>query len=460
MQVESDSPAVHLRRSLDYCQERGHEVNEVHQLDGVSGGAIWDLPAAQKMRYNIETGKAQGLVFTALDRLGRDTLELLQFERFFRDHGACLISIFDNIDTSTSDGMRYFQGLAAQAEYERRKLSERVTRGILTRQKRGEIRTKKAPFGYQKNNKSLVPHPIEAPIVRLAFELYKEHASLSEVARALNEQGFSTSESSPFTANNIRRILTNSAVVGNYYANRLAMGNKVKPKDQWVKIEVPALVSAEDWEQVQAILKMHSKPKRRTIYAYSGLVVCGCGERMYTRKDSGIKYFCRACCNKILASDLDMAVGEAVKSFSLDKMPAGIRVDYSIEFTAKSALLSSVTASIQKAQKEIDKLFELFTNDAINLAEFKSKKPHLEQRKQELEDQKSALEFELTEKQGEKRAEKAIKAVLTELKWNQMPDAQKNELLKAFVKDITISDATIELQLLYVPRSLNPTIVQ
>lgn len=185
MQVESDSPAVHLRRSLDYCQERGHEINEIHQLDGISGGAIWDLPVAQKMRFNIETGKAQGLVFTALDRLGRDTLELLQFERFFRDHGACLISIFDNIDTSTSDGMRYFQGLAAQAEYERRKLSERVTRGILTRQKRGEIRTQKAPFGFEKKSRKLIPHPTEAPIVQLIFALYKDMGSLSGVAAAL-----------------------------------------------------------------------------------------------------------------------------------------------------------------------------------------------------------------------------------------------------------------------------------
>lgn len=96
MQVETDSPAVHLSRALDYCRDRGYEVNEIHQLDGVSGCAIWDLPVAQKMRYNVETGKAQGLVFTALDRLGRDTLELLQFERFFRDHGACLISILSH----------------------------------------------------------------------------------------------------------------------------------------------------------------------------------------------------------------------------------------------------------------------------------------------------------------------------------------------------------------------------
>lgn len=456
MQVEAGSSEVHLNRALDYCKDHGYEINEIHRLEGVSGKATWDLPESQKIRYNIETGKAQGLVFSTLDRLGRDAFELLQFERFFRSQGAALISIFDNIDTSTSDGVRYFQGLATQAEYFRRRLSESVTRGILTRQKRGEIRTRKAPFGFEKRGRKLIPHPTEAPIVRLVFALYKDLGSLSSVANALNSQGFVTSAGGRFDATGIKRILANPATKGDYFANRKAVGNKSKPTEEWVKIAVPALVSVEDWEEVQAILRLNAKPKKRTLYAYSGLLRCECGPNMYTRKDCGVKYFCRSCGNKIMATDLDLAVGEVVNSFSLDQTPANLRIDYSIEYSAKSALLLSLSESLQKAQRDIDKLFELFTNDAIDLSEFKRRKGALEQTRQEAEQKKSELEFELTATKGMEQAEKILAESLSKLKWHEIPEAQKNILMKAFVKHITINRDTIELQLLYVPKSLNP----
>jgi len=107
MQVEADSPEVHLKRAQDYCADRGFEVAEVYRLDAVSGKAIWDLPIAQKMRHDVEKGRIKALIFTDLERLGRNALELLKFEKHFKEHGAYLICIADDelIDTSTGAGV-------------------------------------------------------------------------------------------------------------------------------------------------------------------------------------------------------------------------------------------------------------------------------------------------------------------------------------------------------------------
>lgn len=458
MQVEADSPEVHLKRAQDYCADHGHEVIEVYRLDGVSGGAIWDLPIAQKMRYDIETGRIEGLVFTALDRLGRDTLELLQFERFFRDHGACLISVFDKIDTSNSDGLRYFQGLAAQAEYERRRLSERVTRGILTRQKRGEIFAYKAPYGYLKESKRLVIHPTEGPVVALTFDLFLKLRSTARVARELNSRGYRTSAGRPFSYVSVRAIIVNPTSKGEHYVNRYNGARAMKPKDQWVKVSIPPIVSEQVWDEANAIIKQQHKPLKKTVHAYSGLLRCHCGAPMYFRgKEMGKerpKYFCRNCPNKIKAPDLESAIGELIDSFSLDKLPKDAVFEISSEFETKKQLLSALGQTLQDLTRKKDKLVELFTHDALTITEFKERRAPIDQRIAEVEQERAALEYELTDLQGQQQAEQTIKESLSVLPWAIIAEPKKNEILRTFVREITLTQDTIELSLRYVPATL------
>ena len=476
MQVRDESPEVHLKRANDYATDRGWEVAEVYRLDGVSGGAIWDLPITRKMLYDIKTGHIEGLVFTSLERLGRDTLELLQFEKYFREHDACLISIFDSIDTSTSDGKRYFQGLAAQAEYERAKLSERVKRGIATRYRRGEIFTKEAPYGYRKVNKKLEPDPVEGPVVQLMFQLYLQNHSFSGTARELNKRGHRTSRGNHFNNVSVRRILTDTAVKGQYFANRskrtlkktrngkMVRGKKLKPKDEWIEFSLEPLVTVEVWNRVQKIVAGITKPKRRTVRAYSGLLKCHDGTTMYFRskpdRNEKPKYFCRKCRNKILAADLDSAIGNVINSFALKQLPDDAVIEPSTEIEQKYLLLESTATALQKIERENSKLIELFTAEAISLSEFKQRKEPLEERRQSLEREKATLEYELTETEGQAHAEKMLKQTLDKITWDQIDEPTKNEVLRTFVKEITLTPEQMLIHFLYVPATLNQLGVQ
>ena len=69
------------------------------------------------------------LVVWRLDRLARSQLHLLEISREVEDKGAELVSLMDNINTSTATGKMIFGILATLAEFERNLIVERSKAG-------------------------------------------------------------------------------------------------------------------------------------------------------------------------------------------------------------------------------------------------------------------------------------------------------------------------------------------
>src|SRR5579863_1820582 len=87
-QVRGESPEVHEKRARMYAEARGWHVREVYRLEAVSGKAVMEHPEAQRMLADLRAHHINGLVFSKLARLARNTRELLQFADEFRDAGA------------------------------------------------------------------------------------------------------------------------------------------------------------------------------------------------------------------------------------------------------------------------------------------------------------------------------------------------------------------------------------
>jgi len=84
-----------------YAEMKGWTVAEVYHLEGVSGKSVLKHPETQRMMAEVEKGHITGLIFSKLERLGRNAQELLYFADFFQERGADLISLAEAIDTST-----------------------------------------------------------------------------------------------------------------------------------------------------------------------------------------------------------------------------------------------------------------------------------------------------------------------------------------------------------------------
>ena len=92
-QAKGESPEHHERRARAYAEAKGWKVPEVYHLEGVSGKAVMHHPEAIRMLSEIKSGHIQGLIFSKLARLARNTKDLLDFADLFRASNADLISL-------------------------------------------------------------------------------------------------------------------------------------------------------------------------------------------------------------------------------------------------------------------------------------------------------------------------------------------------------------------------------
>jgi site-specific DNA recombinase len=323
MQVQSDSPEHHELRAKMYTELNNWEVVEVYHLEAVSGKSVMGHPEAQRMLKDMKEGRITGLIFSKLARLARNTKELLEFADKFKEYGADLISLDEKIDTSTPAGRFFYTLLAAMAEWERAEISARISASIPIRAKLGKILGGEAPFGYTYNkDKKIELDEKEAPVRKLAHELFAKHKRKRLVARLMNEMGYRTRRGGKFTDTTIDRFIKDPIVTGIRRANYTTMGKnstmELKPKSEWVFVDAPRLISDELFETGSRILndmaRKHNKVRRPTIHLFSGIIECECGTKMYHRNKSP-RYVCKGCKNKIEPSIVEQAFHAQLENF-------------------------------------------------------------------------------------------------------------------------------------------------
>lgn len=80
-------------------------------------GTRKDRPELKKLLENLTEGDT--VVVESLSRLGRSTRDLLELTELFEKKGVHLISLKENIDTSSSTGRLLFTLMSAIAQFER-----------------------------------------------------------------------------------------------------------------------------------------------------------------------------------------------------------------------------------------------------------------------------------------------------------------------------------------------------
>lgn len=77
------------------------------------------------------------IVVWKLDRLGRNTVQLIELMESLKQKGIHLKSLHEAIDTNTATGMLFFQFMCILAEHERNVIRERTTAGLNSARARG-----------------------------------------------------------------------------------------------------------------------------------------------------------------------------------------------------------------------------------------------------------------------------------------------------------------------------------
>lgn len=107
--------------------------DELH-IERVSAVAK-DRPVFQAVIDRLEAGDT--LVVWDVDRAFRSTVDAIQQAEKLRERGIEFRIVNLGVDTSTADGMLIYTVIAALAEHERKRLSERTKEGLEAARKRG-----------------------------------------------------------------------------------------------------------------------------------------------------------------------------------------------------------------------------------------------------------------------------------------------------------------------------------
>lgn len=322
-ETEESYTITNQRRLLDsYVEEREMMVIEDYYIDDGFTGTNFNRPAFQRMLQDVVNGKLDGIIVKDLSRLGRNYKETGKYlEEIFPIYNIRIIAINDNVDSfldpeSISNLVVPFKNLSN--EHYSRDLSKKVATAYETMAKSGQFVAGTTPYGYKldpEDKHHLIIDEEEAPIVRKIFQMALEGNGRIKICKYLNDNGilcrkelqrrkkrklslepFEIESRYLWSTSTIGRMLANVTYIGNLAqlkTKRKSFGTNniiTKEQDDWIKSENThePLITKEDFEKVQKIVKSNEKKKRKpTNYSiFRGILKCAdCGRAMNKQED-------------------------------------------------------------------------------------------------------------------------------------------------------------------------------
>jgi site-specific DNA recombinase len=205
-----------IELAVERCKAMGWKIRYIFREDGESAGTI-DRPKFQIMMEKARQQRFNVLIFWKLDRFCRSLMDVVNVEKELRGYNISLISLTEQIDTTTSFGRFNFRSVASCAEWELDMHKERCQMGMKALAKQEKWPNRIVPFGYKKaRNCRLKIFPYEAEIVKQIFKRYVALRSMPDIAFQLNRRGIKTKRGNKWTKLSVKRILDNPLYTGNY----------------------------------------------------------------------------------------------------------------------------------------------------------------------------------------------------------------------------------------------------
>ncbi len=287
-----ESIEAQVRAIKEFAEKNGYALQRVYIDRGISGTTD-KRPEFQHMIDDAKKGKFDVVIVHKFDRFARSRYDSAIYRKELDKHNVKLISVIENFGDSPE--MIILEGLLeAMSEYYVVNLAREVRKGLKENALSCRHTGGTPCLGYDvdRDTMKLVVNEWEAEAVKLIFKLYLEGYGYSYIIDELNKKGYKTKRGSSFGKNSLYEILHNEKYTGIYVYNLSASKNaqgkfnrhKSKSDEEIIRIDggVPQIISAEDFQKVQQMMKARQKKtatfKAKQEYLLSGKIVCNeCG---------------------------------------------------------------------------------------------------------------------------------------------------------------------------------------
>ncbi|MEH7117190.1 recombinase family protein [Neobacillus vireti] len=437
--------------------ELGLEVDIYEEIGSSVSMEVRD--ELNRMLARIE--EYENVLVMDIDRLSRSLADMEYIKNLFIEKDVKIVTPNQVIDLSieAQNMMVDFQSVIAKAEYQQ--IRKRMRIGKLEGARKGHWVSANTPLGYEydRKTKHLKPNAIEMPLVREIFNLALENMTPTQIARELNDRGYTTRKGNPFSSDGVLSILTNQAYIG-YVIYR--ENPKVKARKA-TEVITPnshtAIISELDFLEVQRLIQSRKKNHgRNTLILRSflqGLVFCkDCGRQMpvvYHRVGSGgrkseslVFGACRGGCDNqgIACQEVEREIVIHLKALrnSLEGKLKTLRAtDTSSLEKDLQTLIKQHKENIKKYEKRLDNLLDLQLDGEISKEQYANKRAKIENDLQKSKQEIKRLELSIASLDTETQQEKIRYAIKMLDNIRLMPIEEANRFLKSIIGKIYYS---------------------
>ncbi len=345
---------------LAFADKNCLEVADIKK-EVVSGESLARRPEMLKLLEEVEYGLYDAVLIKDFDRLGRGSMmEQGIIIETFRKSATKIITPEKTYDLENEFDEEYIDLSAFFARKELKMITKRLHSGRMKSVSDGNYISPHAPYGYDKQNKTLVINEPEAAAIRLIYELYADRDyGAAAIAKHLEDLGIPNKHGGPdWDKTTVRNILRNPVYTGKITWNKreyryLSGGKRTSRfagRSKW-KIfhgRHEAIISPELFERAQQVacqrrvLPLHTvNPLRNPL---AGLLKCGgCGASMTIRTAAGRPdtLRCYKNCGKSAGSYLSAAEEKLLNLlllyFADHEIPFDYAADNSNCFTCENA---------------------------------------------------------------------------------------------------------------------------
>jgi len=511
------SPAIYVRVSTErqtlahtieqqvdrltaHVHGQGETLHPEHIFrdDGYSGATL-NRPGLDRLRDRVKEGTIDRVLIASPDRLARNYVHQMVLLEEFAQAGSG-VEFLDQPLSQDPQAHLLLQIRGAVAEYERTLIAERMRRGRQRKLQAGVLLPWTIPpYGYRldlerpRDPSGVQIDPSEGAIVQALFARYLEaEGTLLGLAKFLLQLGAKSPRGNRrWSAASLHGLLSNPAYTGKLYIGRTqarparrrrsathplgkpAHSQGPTPPESWTLVTtIPALVSQEDFDRVQAKLALNkqraSRNNKNHTYLLRALVSCGvCQSACIARTTQhGHSYYVCRCAAQPLysqhdqrctaryspAQQLDVLVWQDL----CDLLTHPEWIAYALERAHGGHWLpqelQARTEALRKGQRslahQLERLTEAYLQSVIPLAEYQRRRQELAQKSQALATQEQQLVAQVDRHGQLAEMVQSIAAFCQRVQVGlaQATFAQKRTLVELLIDRVVVANGDVEIR--------------